>query len=198
MSSSIKEKYLFRRLQKKKRDAFIEFYDDYFDKIYRYIYFKVGNKEEAEDLTSQLFLKLWNLVCEGGITDHKTFRSFIYTVARNMIIDHYRKASQNRSFSIESKIEELNSINEESKGVCADIPDSGNDLEIQLDNKLSLEKIKEELFNLKDEYREIIILRYIEGLETDEIAEILKKTKGTIRVLAHRALKSLKEIVEKK
>jgi RNA polymerase sigma-70 factor, ECF subfamily len=194
MLENLKEKYLFLRLQRKDKDAFVLFYDEYFDKIYRYIYFKVGNKEEAEDLTSAFFAKLWNIVREGKIGNPLTFKSFVYTLARNLIIDHYRKTSQSSIQYIDNNVDgsEDDGFNDKNE-----LRDEKINLELSLDREFAVEKIKQELLNLKDEYREIIILRYMEQLSIDETARATGKTKSNVRVLTHRALKALTALMEK-
>jgi len=96
----IKEKILYSRIKNKDRQAFVKAYDLYVDQIYRFIYFKVGNKEEAEDLSSAVFLKIWSYLQENNIIDSKTLRSLLYKIARNIIIDHYRKINQRENVSL--------------------------------------------------------------------------------------------------
>jgi len=190
MIDKLKEKILFIRLQRKNKDAFAEFYNRYIDKVYQYIFFKVNSKEDAEDLTSAFFLKFWEFINEGKITNHKTVKPFIYTVARNIVIDHYRKTNQHKTISIDATFDE-----EEEK--TKDYIDPKQNVKEQVANNFEIEIIKSKLFELKDEYREVIVLRYIEELSVKEIAEVLNKTKGNVNVLSHRALKALREIVEK-
>jgi RNA polymerase sigma-70 factor, ECF subfamily len=199
MLENLKEKYLFLRLQRKDKDAFVLFYDEYFDKIYRYIYFKVGNKEEAEDLTSAFFAKLWNIVREGKIGNPLTFKSFVYTLARNLVIDHYRKTSQSSVQYVQYIDNNIDGNGNEDDGFNDknELRDEKINLELKLDRDFAIEKIKQELLNLKDEYREIIILRYMEQLSIDETAKATGKTKSNVRVLTHRALKALSALMEK-
>ena len=90
----LSEKNIFLRLKKyKDKQAFMQAYDQYVDQIYRFVYFKLGNKEEAEDITSQVFVKCWSYVRDGKLRsqdNYKSLRSFLYTIARNAVIDHYR------------------------------------------------------------------------------------------------------------
>ena len=74
---SIKDKILYSRLKQKDKEAFIKAYDIYTDNIYRFIYFKVRGKEEAEDLTSQVFLKTWDYI-QNNTLDQKTLKSLLY------------------------------------------------------------------------------------------------------------------------
>src|SRR3989344_9681852 len=89
-----KEKILFSRVKNKDRKAFIEAYDLYADEIFRFVFFKVGSKEEAEDVTFSVFLKTWNHIQNNTVTDSKTLRALIYKIARNAVIDYYRENSK--------------------------------------------------------------------------------------------------------
>ncbi len=179
---NIKEKILLARLKNKDKEAFIRAYDLYLNQIYRFIYFKVGDKEEAQDLTSAVFLKAWNYIQNNNLKDEKSLRALFYKIARNSVIDYYRENSSKYSLaSIENETE----ISDEKKNVIEEI-------DVAIDFSLVEKKLSE----LKDEYREIIILRYIEEMSVTEIAEILNKTKGNIRILCFRALKALQDLME--
>jgi RNA polymerase sigma-70 factor (ECF subfamily) len=181
-----REKILFLRLKSKDKQAFIKAYDLYIDQIYRFIYFKVGSKEEAEDLTSAVFLKTWGYIREGNLTDYKTLKSLIYKIARNLIIDHYRKTSRQEkvSISISAGDCELNLIDEK------------QDIVKQMELKMEFAGLEAKLAELKDEYREALVLRFINELSIGEIANILNKPRGNVRVLIFRALEALKRLVK--
>ena len=179
----IKDKILYLRLKQKDKDAFIKAYDSYIDDIYRFIYFKVGSKEDAEDITSQVFLKSWDYIQNNNLLEYKTIKAFFYRVARNTVIDHYRDKSNQKNISINNK-ESL-----------IDIIDEKVDLSGEMDLKSDIKNIQQAMQELKDEYREVLLLRYINELSVKEIAEILDKSKGNVRVLIFRAIKALKNIV---
>lgn len=184
--SAGKEKILFLRLKSKDKQAFIKAYDLYIGQIYRFIYFKVGSKEEAEDLTSAVFLKTWGYIQEGNLTDYKTLKSLIYKIARNLIIDHYRKTSRQEKVSI--------SI---SAGDCElDLIDEKQDIARQMELKMEFAGLEARLAELKDEYREALVLRFINELSIGEMADILNKPRGNVRVLIFRALEALKKLVK--
>ncbi len=183
---NIKEKILFSRLKSKDKQAFIKAYDLYIDKIYRFVYFKVSSKEEAEDLTSAVFLKTWNYIQEGNLINYQTLRSLVYKIARNLIIDHYRKTSHQENISIDSSVSEANLI------------DDKQDLKKQAEIASDMALVEAKLTKLKDEYREVVVLRFINELSITEIADILDKSKGNVRVMVYRALKALRELTSKK
>ncbi len=179
-----KNKQSISRLKSHDKDAFVKAYDESVNDIYRFIYFKVGNKEEANDITSMVFLKTWNHIQNNSLEDSKTLRALLYKIARTTIIDHYRETGNKISVSLDD---------EDSK---IDVIDEAEDPQERLDQAANLELIKSKLPLLKEEYREVIIMKFINDLTLDEIADITGKKKGNLRVLLHRALGALKELVE--
>lgn len=167
----------------KDRDAFVEAYDAYADKVYRFIYFKVGDALEAQDLTSSVFLKTWNYIRQNSVTDYKTLPALFYKIARNVVVDHYRKNSREETVALENSPE------------AEMIVDQGQDLLSKAALESDLELIKEKLSELKDEYREAIILRYVDELSVAEMATILDKSAGNVRILTFRALNALRELM---
>jgi len=178
----IEEKLLLYKIKQSDKEAFIRAYDLYVDQLYRFIYFKVGNREEAEDLCSAMFLKTWHYILENSLKDQKTLKALFYKISRNLIIDHYRKTRGRETISLDS--ENGVNITDEKQS-----PDSS--FELQAD----LLVIQTKLPELKDEYREVIILRFINELSINEIAEILDKSKGNVRILIYRALNALKGLL---
>lgn len=176
------DKNLYTRLKRKDKEAFTQVYDTYVEHIYRFIFFKVNRAETAEDLTSQTFLKAWDLISREELKNYDTLKALIYKIARNLVIDHYRLANRDREISLEAI---------ESR---VDQQDDKQDLVRQIEVADEFAQLTEKMRELKDEYREAIVLRYINELSIVEIAEILNKTKGNTRVLLYRATKALKEI----
>ena len=184
MGERIKDKILYLQLKQKDKEAFMKAYDLYFDDIYRFIYFKISNKEEAEDLTSSVFLKTWEYIQNNSIKNYKTLKSLFYKIARNTVIDHYRKKSNQQNVSLNYGEEEIN------------IADDKQDLHKKIEVDADYEIIRKKMFELKDEYREVITLKYINELSISEIAEVLDKEKGNVRVLIYRAVNALKELAQ--
>jgi RNA polymerase sigma-70 factor (ECF subfamily) len=177
----LQEKILVGKLNLKDKDAFSALYDLYLDKIYRFIYFKVPTVAEAEDLTSQVFLKVWQMALNERIKISESFQSLIYKIARNLVIDHYRSSSSAREKNTVSLDEAINVARNEA-------------LENKIDVRLEMEQIGHKLRKLKSEYQEVITMHFIDELTIKEIANILDKKRGNVRVTIHRALKALKEI----
>jgi RNA polymerase sigma-70 factor (ECF subfamily) len=179
-----KEKQALSKLKSHDKEAFIKVYDKNVKDIHRFVYFKIGNYEEANDITSMIFLKAWNHIQNNSLEDSKTLRALLYKVARNTIIDYYR----------ENKNKITTSLDDEDHKI--EIIDESRDPQEKLDEEANLELIKRKLPLLKDEYREVIIMKFINDLTLEEMADISGKTRGNIRVLLHRALNALRELVE--
>ncbi|MFA5211528.1 MAG: RNA polymerase sigma factor [Patescibacteria group bacterium] len=187
--SKYKEKILLHKVRENgDTQAFAELYDLYIEKIYRFVFLKVSNKEEAEDITSEVFLKVWNYLISENASQKKikSFSGLIYSIARNLVIDFYRKKINKNECLIE-KIEEMNP--EELVGE--------NKIENTLDLKYDINKVMIAIRELKKEYQELLLLKYIEELSVIEISEITGKGQTNIRVTLHRALKILKKELEK-
>ena len=184
--SSIKDKILSSKLKTKDPDVFAEFYDAYVNKIYRFIYFKVATAEEAEDIAAETFLKIWQHLFENKPIEH--LNAFVYQVARNLVIDFYRKKAQQKLVLEENMDAEA----------MAAIPDPKLAVDKKMELASDVAELEDCLRQMKEEYREVIILKYFDQLNVGEIAKILGKSRGAVRVLAHRALKTLAELMEKK
>ena len=177
--ASLKEKFLIYKVrQHKDAESYGKLYDYYVDRIFRFILFKVSSSAIAEDLTSEVFLKTWEYINK---TNKKigNLNALLYKVARNCVIDHYRARSKEAMATDEEYLE----------NIC-----DSRDFAAEAEVKLEIQSIEKHLAKLKDIYREVIILKYIEEFSIAEIAELVDKSKGTVRVLLHRALKALKEI----
>lgn len=182
------DKDLYLRIKKyKDKEAFLTAYDAYAEDIYRFVYFKVGNTEDAQDITSSVFIKAWQLVQSGQLKDdgnYKGLKNFLYKVARNEAIDYYR-LKHSTSFSEAD-------IDADEK----DIEDKSQDVFAQAALSLDKDILQKNLLKLKREYRTVLILYYINELSVSEIANITGKTKGSVRVTVFRALKALRELME--
>jgi RNA polymerase sigma-70 factor (ECF subfamily) len=172
------------------RSEFLAAYDEYAEKIYKHIFFRVNNKELAEDMTSETFLKAWNYIAEGDPTGAeamagkvKNFRSFLYRIAHNMIVDHYRQKSH-AALSLDALQET-----------------EGNKIEPVAEFKenttIDLETLKKQIDRLPENYKEMIVMRYIDDLDINEIRKITGKSFANIYVTIHRGLKMLKKEMER-
>ncbi|MBN2884477.1 sigma-70 family RNA polymerase sigma factor [Patescibacteria group bacterium] len=179
-----KEKQLLHQLKSHDKDAFIKVYDEYVQDVYRFVYFKIGREADAQDLTSMIFLKAWHYIQTNSLTDSKTLRALVYKIARTSIIDHYRESSNKLELSLDDENHPIDIIDDKSG------PDDN------MDRSADLALIHKQLPLLKEEYREVIVLRFIDDLSLEEIAEVTGKGRGNVRVILHRAMAALKEMVE--
>lgn len=155
--------------------AFGLLYDHYQPHIYRFVAVKVGHREEAEDLTHQVFLHAW-LNIRSYRDKGFPFSSWLYRIARNQVIDHYR--TRKSSVPIED--------------IPPDLEEERSDLADRLDFDSEMSKVWNALARLKPDYQDVIILRFIEEFSVKETAEMLKKSEGAIKLMQHRAIKQLK------
>ncbi|MEK7114592.1 MAG: sigma-70 family RNA polymerase sigma factor [Patescibacteria group bacterium] len=173
------EKQLIEQAIRGEASAFGLLYDRYQPQIYRFIYLKVSHREEAEDLTHQVFLKSWQTI-SGYEFQGFPFSSWLYRIARNQVIDYYRVKKNNLN------LEEIS----ESK-----IDDSSIGIIAILDDNSDVKKIKEAIKQLSPGHQDVIILRFIEELSLKETASALKKTEIAVKLLQHRAIKNIKKIL---
>lgn len=160
-------------------------YDQYINKIYRFIFLKVNSKDLAEDLTSETFLRGWEAFkrnneiesdSEGGI---ENIQAFLYQIARNLVIDYYRSKAKAQLVSVE----------------YVSIIDPKQDLEEKTLLSSDVDQVRLALNDLKDDYQNVIIWHYLDDLPIKDVAKIMGRTEETTRVLLHRALTALKKRV---
>jgi RNA polymerase sigma-70 factor (ECF subfamily) len=156
---------------------FGKLYELYFDKIYRFIYFRVNHKETAEDLAEEVFVKAWSKIKH---VKAESFGGWLYQIAKNQIIDHYRKSKTTVDIS------EVENILESDENVV----ESTN---LIMEQITFLELLKQ----LTPEQQIIIKLKFIEDLDNAEIAELISKSEGSIRVVQHRAIQKLQQLLDK-
>lgn len=171
------EEQIIEQAVRGKASSFGLLYDRYQPQIYRFVYLKVSHREEAEDLTHQVFLQAWKHI-ETYRFQGFPFSSWLYRIARNQVIDHYRTKK------IHFDIEEI----EETRG---------EDFNIQeLDVNLDMERVQHAIKKLPLDHQDVIIMRFVEDMTPKEIAIVLEKSDTAIRILQHRAIKNLKHILQ--
>lgn len=176
------EKDILKKIKKGDKEAFGELYDFYAPKIYRFVRLKVDSQETAQDLTSEAFLKIWQHI-QDQRKIRERFQSLLYKIARNLVIDFYRARSV-REILIEDNFEEFSKI------------EADNDSSKLVIRKEELKEARMALAQIHPSYQDVIVWHFIDELSITEISEILDKNEGTVRVLIHRAVKSLKKVME--
>ncbi len=175
------EDALIRRAQALDPGALAEIYDRFFDAIYRYVYLRVGHRADAEDLTEQVFLKMLDAI-PSYRSRGVPFSTWLYRIAHNLVVDRFRRKSR-----------QFVELSEQ-------LPDRGphSDPEAMLQSSEARQELYAAIRQLTDEQRQVIILRFIENLEVQQIAQILKRRPGAIHAMQHRALASLHRVLHGK
>ncbi|MEK9173594.1 MAG: sigma-70 family RNA polymerase sigma factor [Patescibacteria group bacterium] len=159
--------------------AFGQLYDLYQPRIYRFVLIKVGQREEAEDLTHQVFLNAWQNM-KGYKSRGFPFSSWLYRIARNKVIDFYR--TKRESISIDR--------------VDPEIFLAPAIQQFSFDKNIEAEGLARAIQELEPNYQDVVIMRFVEDLTVAETAAALKKSQGSVKVIQHRAIKKLKEILK--
>lgn len=170
---------LVQQAKKGDTEAFGKIYDELVKPVYRYIYYRV-DPQIAEDLTEETFLKAWQNLrkYKQGKTP---FSSWVFKIAHNLLCDHYRKHQ---------------TVDEIDENSPAPIENYHPEYEVNL--RLNQVKLRKAIKKLPPNYQQIIVLKYINELENDEIAQVTGKSEGAIRILQFRALKQLRVSLEGK
>jgi len=158
------------------RKEFSKIYDQYIDKIYRFIFIKVSSQEVAEDLTSEAFLRAYNSLKKNG-DNVENHQAFLYRIARNLVTDYYREKGKFQVVSAEN----------------SPIADPRTNLEEKAILNSDLENVRQALSGLKDDYQNVIIWHYLDDLSIPEVAKLLDRSEEATRVLLSRALSSLRK-----
>ncbi len=179
-----KQLLVFQAVHKHDPRAYSALYDMYVSPLYRFVYFKVGSREVAEDLTANTFLRVWQYINNAEREEVEHFEALLYRIARNAVIDFYRQRQRDEKVFVSDTLEQLEPILQDSSH--KKFPELNHD-------QRAIEHL---LHGLKDLYREVLMLRFVEDRSLHEIAVITGKSQGNIRVILHRGLSALKEIIE--
>lgn len=158
--------------------AFGQLYDLFFQRIYKFIFYRVSHKQIAEDLAEEVFLKAHTKL--ASLSQSNLFEGWLFQIARNSVIDYYREKKLTVDLTeVENTLEYETNI--------VDL------LTLQYQQAILLKLIKE----LDGQQQTVIKLKFLEDLKNSEIAEILNTTENNIRVIQHRALNKLIELRKK-
>jgi RNA polymerase sigma-70 factor (ECF subfamily) len=165
----------------KLKKEFGKIYDKYVEKIFRFVFLKVNSKEIAEDLTSETFLRTWEVFRQGN-QKIENVSAFLYQTARNLITDYYREKGKAKIISPD---------------LGRPIADPRQNLEKQIILNSEMERVRKALSQLNEDYQNAIIWYYLDELPIQEVANLLDRTVPATRVLISRAIKALREKLEK-
>lgn len=167
---------LLERARELDTHALSKLVEDFYPNIYRYFFYRVRTREDAEDLTSEVFVR----VVESIKNQTGNFTAWIFRIARNLLVDYYRKKGRVKEVPLDDNI-------------ARDLKDPSSIKGIDL----TQDELKKLLSHLTDEQREVITLKFIEGYSNGEISQIMKKSVGAIKALQFRALATLRETLKK-
>ena len=174
-SPELDERTLIKRAVKRDRAAFGALYDKHVSRVYRHIYYMVGNPPEAEDLTAQAFLQAWQAIERYQIRG-APFVSWLMRIAHNLGVSYLRSRKPSAELP-ETLVDRSRDGN----------PDD------MLQRQADRERVREAILRLREEHRRVIILRFVEDLAYREVAEIVGKSVPAVRVIQHRALNALRK-----
>jgi RNA polymerase sigma-70 factor (ECF subfamily) len=169
---------LIKRAQAGEVDAYGELYQRYVDIIFRYLRTRVPDEQTAEDLTETVFLRAFDRL-DGYKDRGHPFSTYLYRAARNQLVDFYRAQKH------EAELDQAEDIESSEMGP-----------EAQLDQTDRRQQLQVALDQLPADYQEVIQLRILLELPTPTVAQWMERSEGATRVLLHRALKSMKDLLE--
>jgi len=163
-----------------KRDeaAFAVLYDRHFNRIYRHIYYHLPNRTDAEDITQEVFVKAWRAIGKYKMIG-VPFAAWLIAIARNLVIDHFRARKD------ATPLEDVEGF--------VQSPDETPETLAELNS--NSRQVRSSILKLKEDKQKVIFMRFIYDFSYRDIAKVLGKSEGTIRVLVYRALKDLKRIL---
>ncbi len=172
------EEYVVSQAIKGDGQAFGQLYEEHFDKIYRYIYLRLGNQAEAEDLTQEVFVKALEAI--GSYKwRNLPFASWLFRIAHNQIIDYLRKQGKVEKVDWDDNIAHID----------------GPNPAFIAEQKLEVEKLADKIEKLSPAQREVISLRFGAELSTAEAAKALGKSPGTVKALQYNGIAALRKMM---
>ncbi len=169
---------LIRRAKEYDSSAFASIYEHYYEDVYNYIYHRVTNAPVAEDLTAEVFLKALDSIASF------TFRGvplsvWLFRIARNLVADHFRRGPGLVEVPLKEGMLPLEA--------------GADDV---FEKELTQQQLARALSNLTEDQQDVIILRFVDGFSTADVAQVLGKSVGAVKSLQSRALNSLNRFLE--
>lgn len=161
--------------------AFTTLYEDHLRDVYSFLYYRLGNHHDAEDVSEQVFLQAYRHLPKAlAESEGRSLRPWLIRIAQNLAINLYRDRSRKPQSTLESAGEFADSHNTETLVAARD----------------ELAHVFEKVAELADDRREALIMRFALGMDNQEIARALGKSEGATKVLLHRAIKQLEQALE--
>jgi RNA polymerase sigma-70 factor (ECF subfamily) len=171
------EESLVQRAKQRDQEAFAQLYEEYFDRIYRYIALKIGDKTEAEDMTQQVFLNALQSISSfkwRGIP----FSAWLYRIAHNQVVDYLRKRKKRVAAPIDESV-----------------ASSDSNPQLMAEQSLDIEQLLSATQRLTEAQRQVISLRFAGELSIAQVAKIMGKSQGAVKALQHSAIVALRKVL---
>lgn len=165
------------------KEQFRYLVERYQHKLMRYI-FRIGGKDASEDLLQEVFINAYQNL--SGFDQSLSFSAWIYRITHNVVISYFRK----------QKVRPEGNLHADSEDVLAKMY-GDDDIELSADVKIDGQRLHTAMAGLKSLYRDILVLRYFEQLEYQEICDVLRIPMGSVAVYLHRAKKQLRSAYDK-
>jgi RNA polymerase sigma-70 factor (ECF subfamily) len=160
--------------------SFGELYEQFFDRIYRYVSFKTGSASEAEDITGEVFVRMLESIHKFKWQGHP-FSSWLFRIAHNLVVDHFRKNGKRSIVSLEN--------------TTTHVEEAAVDIDGHIDTELSMGEVRKAMVGLTELQKEVISLRFAAGLSVAETAEAIGKKENAVKALQHAGLKKLRRLL---
>ena len=169
------EESLVRRAQQQDKEAFAQLYEVNFNKIYRYVVIRIGNKTEAEDVAQQVFLNALR-----SISSFKwkgaPFSAWLFRIAHNLVVDYIRKESKRATTPLDESL-----------------ASSDDNPQLMSEHRLDIEQLISATKRLTEAQREVISLRFAGELPVAQVAKVMGKSQGAVKALQHSAIVALRK-----
>ncbi|MBI4313051.1 MAG: sigma-70 family RNA polymerase sigma factor [Chloroflexi bacterium] len=157
--------------------AFTELYDMHVERVFRHVTFRVNSVADAEDITQEVFLRAWRSIGKYKLTE-KPFLAWLYTIAHNLIVDYYRKNGKGEHVQLDEAIGSASLSHDD-----------------EVDAILDRTVLQKMLTRLSDEQQLVLTLRFVDGLEHNDVAAAVGKSQAAVRVIQFRALQRLRQMI---
>lgn len=176
------ESVLIKSAAKGDKQAFGVLYQNYLEQIYRYIYYRIANSFEAEDLTEIVFINAWQALPKLAEKDENisNFRAWLYRIAHNTVVDHHR--ARKPSISLDEAVS---------------LADTASGPESAASANWDSQRLADAIKKLDPKLQQVLVCRFINQISHAETARIMGLNPGNVRVLQHRALKQMAQLLEK-
>jgi len=171
------EENLVQRAKQRDQKAFAQLYEEHFDRIYRYVVLRIGDKMEAEDMTQQVFLNALQSISSfkwKGVP----FAAWLFRIAHNQVVDYLRKKKKRAAAPLDESL-----------------VSSDNNPQLIVEHSLDIEQLLLATRQLTEAQREVISLRFAGGLSVAQVAKVMDKSQGAVKALQHSAIVALRKVL---